>query len=64
MKATAQRGEEKSSVSAYDFLGGAAAAVAALAVDPGDDRVRLGAVLHARAQDVLHRLTEQIVVSS
>jgi hypothetical protein len=32
--------------------------MAALAVDPGDDRVRLGAVLHARAQDVLHRLTE------
>ena len=46
------------SVGVYDFLRGAAAAVAALAVDPGDDRVRLGALLHARAQDMLHRLTE------
>jgi hypothetical protein len=40
--------------------------MAALAVDPGDNRVRLRALLHAPAQHVLHRLTdetEQIVSS-
>lgn len=43
---------------AYDLLRGAAAAVAAVALDPGDDGVRLRAALRARAQDVLHRLPD------
>ena len=41
---------------AYDLLRGAPAAVAAVALDPGDDGVRLRAALQARGQDVLHRL--------
>jgi len=45
---------------AYDFLRGSAAAVAAVALDPGDDGVRLrAAALRARAQDVLHRLPDR-----
>jgi hypothetical protein len=32
--------------------------VAAVALDPGDDGVRLRAALRARAQDVLHRLPD------
>lgn len=51
-------GEKRGAYRSYDFLGGAAAAVAALAVDAGDDGVGLGALLHAPAQDVLHRLTD------
>lgn len=52
------------SESAYDLLRGAAAAVAALALDPGDDGVRLRAALRAGPQDVLHRLPDRIALDS
>lgn len=55
---------ERLSDRAYDLLRGAAAAVAALALDPGDDGVRLRAALRAGAQDVLHRLPDRIALDS
>jgi hypothetical protein len=38
--------------------------VAALALDPGDDGVRLRAAIRAGAQDVLHRLPDRIALDS
>ena len=54
------KGKGAAAKRAYDLLRGAPAAVAALALDPGDDGVRLRAALRARAQDVLHRLLRSI----